>query len=94
MECHGDSEQNGDRRFDQLTFDFSEQTNGELLQEVLDQLNLGQMPPNDQPQPSPDELRNIVSVLTKTLAEARETARSHSSGRVVLRRLNLSLIHI
>ena len=87
-QCHGDSEQNGDRRFDQLTFDFSEPTNGELLQEVLDQLNLGQMPPNDEPQPSPDELRNVVSVLTKMLAEARETARSHSSGRVVLRRLN------
>ena len=88
IECHGYGDQSGDRRFDQLQFDFTQPQEGELLQEVLDQLNLGQMPPEDEAQPSPDELQNIVSVLTQTLAEAREQARSHSTGRVVLRRLN------
>ena len=86
--CHGPKEQSADRRFDKLSFDFSNSRNGELLQEVLDQLNLGQMPPEDEPQPTRDEVRNIVNVLTATLAKARAAARSHSAGRVVLRRLN------
>ena len=88
IRCHGPKEQNADRRFDKLSFDFSKPQNGELLQEVLDQLNLGEMPPEDEPQPTPDEVRKVVGVLTIKLAEAREAARSHSAGRVVLRRLN------
>lgn len=88
ISCHGDSEQNADRRFDDVSFDFSKPRNGELLQDALDQLNLGQMPPEDESQPTPAETREIVEILTETLAEAREAARSHSAGRVVLRRLN------
>ena len=88
IRCHGPKEQNADRRFDKLSFDFSKPQNGELLQEVLDQLNLGEMPPEDEPQPTPDEVRKVVGILTAKLAEAREAARSHSAGRVVLRRLN------
>ncbi len=88
ISCHGAKEQNADRRFDKLSFDFSNSQNGEVLQEILDQLNLGQMPPEDEPQPTPDEVRKVVRALTAKLAEARESARSHSAGRVVLRRLN------
>lgn len=88
VSCHGDSEQQADRRFDDVSFDFSKPRNGELLQDALDQLNLGQMPPEDEPQPTPAETREIVALLTTTVAKAREAARSHSAGRVVLRRLN------
>ncbi|MCP3696393.1 MAG: hypothetical protein GY917_29630, partial [Planctomycetaceae bacterium] len=35
MGCHGAKKQQGERRFDQLTFDFSKPRNGELLQEIL-----------------------------------------------------------
>ena len=88
INCHGASEQNADRRFDDVSFDFSKSRNGELLQDALDQLNLGQMPPEGEPQPTLQETRTVVEILTKTLAEAREAARGHSAGRVVLRRLN------
>ncbi|MCR9198827.1 MAG: DUF1592 domain-containing protein [Planctomycetaceae bacterium] len=88
VSCHGDSEQQADRRLDDVSFDFSKPRNGELLQDALDQLNLGQMPPEDEPQPTPAETREIVALLTTTVAKAREAARSHSAGRVVLRRLN------
>jgi Protein of unknown function (DUF1592)/Protein of unknown function (DUF1588)/Protein of unknown function (DUF1587)/Protein of unknown function (DUF1585)/Protein of unknown function (DUF1595)/Planctomycete cytochrome C len=88
ISCHGPEEQNADRRFDQLSFDFSNPQNGKLLQDVLDQLNLGQMPPEDEPQPTTEEVRKVVRALTATLAEARGAARSHSAARVVLRRLN------
>ena len=88
IECHGIGEQHADRRFDQLSFDFSIPQNGELLQEILDQLNLGQMPPKDQPQPDSQSLRQMVDILTQTLTQAREESRSHLAGEVILRRLN------
>ena len=59
----------------------------ELLQEILDQLNLAQMPPEDERQPSTEELKRVVAYLTDTLAKAREQARENS-GKVVMRRLN------
>ena len=85
--CHGPEKQQGERRFDQLTLDFSKPQNGELLQEILDQLNLGEMPPEDARQPAVAETRRVVALLTRTLAEARQAAR-RSAGKVVLRRLN------
>ncbi len=85
--CHGPTKQQGERRFDQLTLDFSRPQNGELLQEILDQLNLGEMPPEDARQPTVPETRQVVASLTRTLAEARQAAR-RSAGKVVLRRLN------
>ena len=85
--CHGAKKQQGERRFDQLTLDFSKPQNGELLQEILDQLNLGEMPPEDARQPAAPETRRVVALLTGTLAEARQAAR-RSAGKVVLRRLN------
>ena len=85
--CHGSKKQQGERRFDQLTFDFSKPQNGELLQEILDQLNLGEMPPEDARQPAATETRRVVALLTRAMAEARDAAR-RSAGKVVLRRLN------
>ena len=46
------------------------------------------MPPKDQPQPDSQSLRQIVDILTQTLAQAREESRSHLAGEVILRRLN------
>jgi len=85
--CHGVKKQQGERRFDQLTLDFSKPQNGELLQEILDQLNLGEMPPEDARQPAAAETRRVVALLTETMAEARQAAR-RSAGKVILRRLN------
>ena len=43
--CHDDDTQKGDRQFDNMTFDLANPHTGEALQEILDQLNLGEMPP-------------------------------------------------
>lgn len=88
INCHGYSEQNADRRFDDLSFDFSNTRNGELLQEILDQLNLGEMPPSDEVQPTSAETKKMVEMLTETLSRARNAARADSTGKVVLRRIN------
>ena len=87
IDCHGPERQKGDRRFDELTGHLDAIEEAESFQEILDQLNLAEMPPEDEPQPSEKELKEIVSWLTDSLAEARESARAYS-GKVVMRRLN------
>lgn len=87
IDCHGPEKQKGDRRFDHLSGILSDIDEAEAFQEILDQLNLAEMPPEDEKQPSEEELSRIVSLLTTSLAEARESARAHA-GKVVMRRLN------
>ncbi|MDG2221002.1 MAG: DUF1592 domain-containing protein, partial [Rubripirellula sp.] len=85
--CHGQEKQRGDRRFDLIPVIENDVEAAELLQEVLDQLNLSAMPPEDEPQPSNAERKEVVALLTTYLAKAREGAREHV-GKVVMRRLN------
>ena len=87
VKCHGPDKQKGDRRFDRLSAVESGAEDAELLQEILDQLNLAAMPPEDEIQPSVAELKTVVALLTSSLAKAREEARDNV-GKVVIRRLN------
>ena len=87
VQCHGPDKQKGDRRFDQLTGDFTQLAEAEAFQEILDQLNLGEMPPEGKPRPNPPDLKLLVAQLTESLARARAAA-TENSGKVVLRRLN------
>lgn len=88
LKCHDDKKQKGDRRFDQFSGPINSIENAETLQEILDLLNLGDMPPEDEEtRPAPNEVRPVVAWLTQSLSEAREAARS-DAGKVVLRRLN------
>mgnify|MGYP002630144238 CR=1 FL=1 len=86
-DCHGSEKQKGDYRFDTLATDLTKIETLETWQNILDQLNLGEMPPKKEPQPSPDETKPVIDTLTKDLAEAYEKARS-TGGETVLRRLN------
>jgi hypothetical protein len=87
IQCHGPTKQTGDRRFDQLTNEIQTPEEALLWQEILDQLNLGEMPPKKEKQPSKTELLAAVDTITHSLAEAKlrfKGAGSHT----VLRRLN------
>ena len=97
-DCHGAKTQKADRRFDHLVNDsFTNNTapgktsnflqQAELLQEILDQLNLAAMPPEEAKQPQPEEVKQMVSSLTQMMSEA-ETALRGNAGKVILRRLN------
>ena len=87
IKCHGPEKQKADRRFDQLFALDNVLDDAEMFQEILDQLNLAAMPPDDESQPSESELKSVVALLTNSLAKAREEAREHV-GKVVMRRLN------
>lgn len=85
--CHGQKKQKGDRRFDTLTGRIVDDNSLVDLQDVLDQLNLSEMPPEDSPQPSVAERRQVIRWLTSEIDRYHST-RQTSDGASVLRRLN------
>ena len=85
--CHGKNNPEGDIRLDNLDIDLTSITTLEIWQNVLDQLNLGEMPPAEEPQPTREEANKAIDTLTAALTRAYEIARS-SSGHTALRRLN------
>ena len=87
IKCHGPDKQSGDRRFDKLTNEIQTPDDALLWQEILDQLNLGEMPPKKEKQPSKTELLAAVDAITQSIRDA--SLRFKGSGsHTVLRRLN------
>jgi hypothetical protein len=85
--CHGPKEQNGETRLDTLTLKIADSDTALHWQEVLDVLNLGEMPPDDEPAPSADKLQQVLAHLTEALSESKKRL-SETGGDVVLRRMN------
>ena len=85
--CHGPKKQKGKVRLDQLDPDLVKGKSTETWHDALNMLNLGKMPPEDEPQLSPEERRKLVGWLTKELRRAAD-ARRNTGGGVVMRRLN------
>ena len=82
LSCHGANVQKADRRFDQLQFEALGLPDAEHFQEIVDQLNLGTMPPEGETRPPAEEVKRIVSLLTNTLNKFRENSNA-GSGDVV-----------
>ena len=85
--CHGAKEPKGDLRLDMISLELSTSTVAERWQEVLDALNLGQMPPEGRPRPANKELEPVLEHLTDSLLLAKQRF-SATGGEVFLRRLN------
>ncbi len=87
IRCHGEAKQKSDRRFDTLPAKIGNLTELERYQEIVDQLNLAEMPPKDEPQPSADERAKMIDRLTQKITTAHAEF-SDTGGHSVLRRLN------
>ncbi|MFN3151509.1 DUF1592 domain-containing protein [Bremerella sp.] len=87
IECHNKDEQNGSHRFDNLPALVEDEAIAQRWQDILDVLNLDQMPPDEADQPSPEELADVLETLTDNLRQARQRL-TDSGGEVVVRRLN------
>jgi len=87
VKCHGAKEPKGDRRFDVLSGRIADDNDLIDLQDILDQLNLSEMPPPDEAQPSDDERRMVIAWLTDAIADYHKTHHA-ATGESVLRRLN------
>ncbi|MBI1372609.1 MAG: DUF1592 domain-containing protein [Phycisphaera sp.] len=85
--CHGEEKQKGKLRLDTLAVDFVTPKIATKWIEVMDNLNLGEMPPEEKPRP---DIHAQMAVTHWIAAELRNAERlSHGAGgRVVLRRMN------
>ncbi|MEQ8791937.1 MAG: DUF1587 domain-containing protein [Pirellulaceae bacterium] len=87
VRCHGPAKQNASLRFDTMPVALEDEAAAQNWQDILDVLNLDQMPPEDEKQPGDDELSLVLETLTNNLRQARERLNA-AGGKVVLRRLN------
>ncbi|XZE51454.1 DUF1592 domain-containing protein [Planctomycetaceae bacterium SH139] len=85
--CHDGETQSGELRIDSLAADFLDSQSAGNWIEVMDQLNLGQMPPAEEPRPAVEELRQVTAWIAAELRHAERVRRS-AGGKVVLRRFN------
>ena len=87
VDCHSSDDPNGDREFTTLDLTDSKIDNQLLLQEIVDQITLGAMPPKDSDQPSNEDRLQAIRQLTNVLAKMRAETTS-TGGKTVLRRLS------
>ena len=87
MQCHGSEKQKGQLRFDQVHWEITTNDAAQRWQDVLDVLNGGEMPPEDEPQPSNQELIDVLDSLTRSLVDARKRLTANG-GEITMRRLN------
>ncbi|MGY8690861.1 MAG: DUF1587 domain-containing protein, partial [Verrucomicrobiales bacterium] len=87
QKCHEGTKPKRDFRIDSLTDDFADKSNRERWLTVLEQLESGDMPPDDKPRPPEQEIQAFTDWIRGSVSKA-ETAQRAAEGRVVLRRLN------
>lgn len=87
MRCHGSEKQKADRRFDDLPSKIKSLDDLERYQEIVDQLNLESMPPEDELQPKESDRTKMIAHLSGMIRAAHAELRD-SGGHSVLRRLN------
>ena len=72
---------------DTLSFDLSDDSSLGNWQDILDQLNLGDMPPPTEPPPGDEKLADVIVEITNRIEKAHSNDRSRRTE-TVLRRLN------
>ena len=88
VSCHGPDEANGDVRLDTLSPDLLKNAAAaETWHDALNALNLGEMPPKDEPQLTGKE-RDILTGWISDEIRRVVVARRSTGGQVVIRRLN------
>ena len=87
VKCHGPKKQKAKMRLDILSLDISNNSQAQLWQDVLDTLNSGDMPPEDEKQPGQEELTVTLRELTEGLKKAKSML-SDQGQSITMRRLN------
>ncbi len=88
LKCHGPDKQEGDLRLDTLEHQFASERTAARWTEIMDRLNSGQMPPDEEPRPDAEQVTRVAEWIAGELTEA-EAARQAALGeRVSFRRLS------
>jgi hypothetical protein len=87
LSCHNAEKQKGKVRLDDIAFDVDTVETADLWQKVLNSINSGEMPPEDEKQPDPAAKTDFLDDLSRMLVTARAVL-SDSGGKITMRRLN------
>ncbi len=85
--CHNAEKQKGRVRLDDIAFSVDSIEKADLWQKVLNSINSGEMPPEDEKQPVPAAKTDFLDDLSRMLVTARSVL-SDSGGKITMRRLN------
>lgn len=72
IRCHGPEKEKGDIRVDTLSRDFKSGLDSHLWAEVIERINAGEMPPEDEPQPSEVEISQVIQQLDDLIRQGRD----------------------
>ena len=71
ISCHGPKKAKGDFRIDQLSRDFKSGADGHLWAEIVEKINSGEMPPEEKPRPTLEEIGAVIDELDGRIREGR-----------------------
>src|SRR5207249_865050 len=86
--CHGEKKQKGDLRVDTLAIDFDSPKTMANWEEIMNRINSGDMPPEDEKRPKPDDVARVSEWITGQLHEAESVKNSSAGERVAFRKLS------
>ena len=87
LECHNEEKQKGKVRLDQISFTMDSVQGADLWQKIINQINSGEMPPEEAKQPERGAKTEFLDSLSHTLMAARLSL-GDSGGKITMRRLN------
>ncbi len=87
ISCHGPEKQKGKFRVDELPLEINSIENAEKWQKVLNALNSGEMPPEEEKQPSNAAKTDFLDDLSNVMVAARRNL-ADQNGTLTMRRLN------
>ena len=87
FDCHDTDTAKADLDLEGLTRSIVDVADAQNWQDILDQLNSGEMPPKKKAQPGKEELAKVVGDLTESLQSAQAMLKD-SGGQIALRRIN------
>ena len=85
--CHNADKQKGKLRLDNVSLKLDSVESAERWQKILNQINSGEMPPEDAKQPEKGAKTEFLDSVANTLVVARKTL-SDEHGNITMRRLN------
>jgi uncharacterized protein DUF1592/uncharacterized protein DUF1588/uncharacterized protein DUF1587/uncharacterized protein DUF1595/uncharacterized protein DUF1585/cytochrome c len=85
--CHNEKKQKGKLRLDDISFAIETVAQADCWQKILNQLNSGDMPPEDAKQAERNRKTEFLDSLSRTLVTARKIT-GDQGGRIAMRRLN------
>ena len=87
LDCHSGKNPKASFSFEALKPDFSQPRFAGHWEEVMNQINLGEMPPKDKRQPAPAEVLAVAEWIGGEIRRVQQESRM-AGGQILLRRLN------